>query len=95
MQWRSRQPEGSEAEPAEADLAPEVDAEVERCLGIVNKLSEAQQAWLDSCTSCGGSCDVYDCFGRVPEGEPAPFECDIGGPEPPPVQEEDEEKRKD
>jgi hypothetical protein len=69
-----------------ADPAPgAVEAAVESCKTTTSGLTEGQQAWLESCTGCGGSCDIYDCMDRIPtEADPAPFECDMGDPEPEP-----------
>lgn len=67
-------------EPDPAVLAETVEASIEQCRTTTSGLSAGQETWLESCTGCGGSCDVYDCMDRVPpEAEPAPFECDMGG----------------
>ncbi|MBK9036103.1 MAG: hypothetical protein IPL61_33485 [Myxococcales bacterium] len=42
-------------------------------------LTPHQQTWLEACTGCGGSCDVYDCLdqaGAIGEGDT--FACDTG-----------------
>jgi hypothetical protein len=63
-----------------AALQTATDAELESCRTTTSGLTPGQEAWLESCTGCGGSCDVYDCMERVPsEADPAPYECDIGG----------------
>ena len=67
-----------EEELDEAVLREQIDAEVEACQGKTSTLTPEQESWLQSCTGCGGSCDVYDCMDRVPpEAQPAPFTCDF------------------
>ena len=101
LRWQSRQPEGSTAEPTAADLAPDVDPEVARCRRIVDALTEQQRKWLEVCTGCGGSCEVFGCLDNVPEDASELPECYIGDPGPPPETESegegegDEEKDKE
>lgn len=82
-------PEG--AEVPKAELARRVSEKVVECLVLVNGLTYEQFAWLQSCTGCGGSCDVYRCMDRVPEDASEPFECDTGEPEPPDEDEDEDE----
>jgi hypothetical protein len=82
---RADLPEG--AEVPEAEVAEAVKEEVDRCRGIVKDLSSEQYAWLESCTSCGGSCDVFRCLDDVPEEVTEPFECAQDDPPPPPEEE--------
>lgn len=63
-----------------AELDAAVAARIESCAGTYNSLTPHQQQWLESCTGCGGSCDVYDCLDQAPAiGEDQTFECDQGG----------------
>jgi hypothetical protein len=80
-------PEGTE--PPEAEVAERVKVKVKECRDLVEDLTLEQFAWLQACTSCGGSCDVYRCMNGVPEDASEPFECDSGEPEPP-AEDEDE-----
>lgn len=62
-----------------AEIAAGVTARIESCTGTYNSLTPHQQAWLESCTGCGGSCDVYDCLDQAPQiSEDQEFECDQG-----------------
>jgi hypothetical protein len=79
--------------PVPADrLADGVKQEIERCGGIVRGLSGERMAWLESCTGCGGSCDVYRCLDSVPEKVTEPYQC---GFEPPPEDPEGAEGAED
>lgn len=69
-------PEGTDVPDAEVEAA--VRTELERCQGIVEGLKPEQLAWLESCTGCGGSCDVYRCLDDVPADASKPFECSMG-----------------
>jgi len=70
--------EAGEEQPDEATLTEQVEAALEQCRATTSGLSAGQESWLQSCTGCGGSCDVYDCMDRVPkEAEPAAFTCDM------------------
>lgn len=69
-------PEG--AEVPEAELTRQVSEKVRECLVLVLDLTGEQFDWLQSCTGCGGTCDVYRCMDRVLADASEPFECDIG-----------------
>lgn len=71
--------EGDGAAPDEAAITAAAASSVEDCLATTGALTAGQVSWLESCTGCGGSCDVYDCLSRIPsDAEPAPFECEMG-----------------
>jgi hypothetical protein len=65
------------ADRAEVEAA--VDAELARCRTVWDGLTPHQRDWLEACTGCGGSCDVYDCIdqaGQIADG--VAFECGMG-----------------
>ena len=62
-----------------AAIQAEVDAELARCHTVWDGLTPHQREWLEACTGCGGSCDVYDCIDQAGAiGEADVFECGMG-----------------
>lgn len=66
-------------------LAEAIEGRVAGCRETYAGLTLSQQQWLESCTGCGGSCDVYDCLDQASAiADGVTFECDLGYDEPPP-----------
>ena len=62
-----------------AAVEEEIDAKLDHCQTVWDGLAPHQRAWLEACTGCGGSCDVYDCIdqaGQIGDGDE--FTCDAG-----------------
>ena len=67
-----------EEELDEAVLKEQIEAEIDACHGKTSALTPEQEAWVQSCTGCGGSCDVYRCIDEAPgvTREQTPFQCE-------------------